>query len=536
MSRGRKPASFSIGSDWEEIFNRSVGHYLQIIIIELGREIGKTNSGQSGEDLLNKIRGIKKKPFSKIEESESPFKIPPHWIWCRIGEVIEFATNLNIETKFSPDTLINYVDIDSIDNKRYKIREVKPNPVSELSSRARRVLKKGHIVYSLVRPYLNNIAIVEEDLENLIGSTGFAVFRGIFVNNRYLKLLLLSPYIRDRYLEMLSGFNSPSISQEQFVLTPLPLPPVSEQDAIVRFLEDLETNSIKENEVYFNREVERKIVAQHKLQLTSSNISTELTHQLSLVQKLRQQLLQEAVQGKLVPQDPSDEPAGILLQKIKAEKERLMKEKKIKKDKNLPEIKAEEIPFEIPEGWVWCRFNDSAIIESNLVSPFKFPNLPHVAPDNIEKNSGKLLTTKTVLEDKVQSANHHFYAGQLIYSKVRPKLNKVAKVDFEGLCSADMYPLRPLINIGFLQYCMLSEYFLTQVDKFDNRVKMPKINQNQLSQIPIPLPPLAEQHRIVQKLEQLLQVCDALQASIQESRGYNEQLLQQVLREALKGE
>lgn len=272
------------------------------------------------------------------------------------------------------------------------------------------------------------------------------------------------------------------------------------------------------------------------LESKGSELSIELTHQLTLVKKLRQQLLHDAVQGKLVEQNATDEAASELLKKIKAEKAKLISEKKLKKEKELPPIKLEEIPFKIPKNWVWCCFAEIVVIESNLVSPFNFPNSPHIAPDNIEKNTGRLLKYITVLEDNVQSANHYFYSGQLIYSKVRPKLNKVVKVDFEGLCSADMYPLRPLVNTDYIQQCMLSTYFLNEVDRFDNRVKMPKINQNQLSQIPIPLPPLAEQNRIVYKLNELMQHCNELEASIKKSESQNEKLLQQVLREALRKE
>jgi type I restriction enzyme, S subunit len=182
---------------------------------------------------------------------------------------------------------------------------------------------------------------------------------------------------------------------------------------------------------------------------------------------------------------------------------------------------------------VWCRFSDIAEIESNLVSPFEFPNHPHIAPDNIEKHTGKLVSFRTVSQDEVKSSNHYFYAGHLIYSKVRPKLNKIIKVDFEGLCSADMYPIKPLINTDYLKFCMLSEYFLIEVDRFDNRVKMPKINQYQLSQIPIPLPPLSAQLRIVSKLNSLMSLCDSLEQSIKQSKSQTEMLLQSVLRESL---
>jgi len=173
-----------------------------------------------------------------------------------LGEVIEFTKNKNIHKDLSPDTLINYVDIDAIDNQRYEIRESKIKPVAELSSRARRILRKGFIMYSLVRPYLNNIAIVEEEKKHYIGSTGFVVFSGILVDNQFLKYILLSDYIRKKYLEFLSGFNSPSISYEQFNSTLLPLPSNAEQKRIVnkighlmKICDELE-QSIQQNQKY----------------------------------------------------------------------------------------------------------------------------------------------------------------------------------------------------------------------------------------------------------------------------------------------
>lgn len=289
-----------------------------------------------------------------------------------------------------------------------------------------------------------------------------------------------------------------------------------------------------EVEIPDNVEEQRKLVSEFLVvESKNTELSNELTHQLDLIKQLRQAFLREAMQGKLVPQDPNDEPASELLKRIKAEKEKLIREGKLKKDKPLPPIRPEEIPFEIPKGWVWVRFGDVVDIQSNLVAPSKFPNHPHVAPDNIEKGTGKLLTYRTVLEDNVQSGNHYFYVGQLLYSKVRPKLNKVVRVDFEGLCSADMYPLMPRLNRDYLLYCMLSEYFLLEVDRFDNRVKMPKINQNQLSQIPVPVPGFGEQAQIANKLDELLNYCDELGESIEKSQTENKQLLEQLLREAI---
>lgn len=122
------------------------------------------------EKLINEKKIKKEKDLPPIKPEEIPYEIPENWVWCRLGEVIKFTDTINIESKLPPTTKINYIDIDAIDNTKYKIRESKLKSVSELSSRARRILRKGYLVYSLVRPYLNNIAIVEEEKDNLIGS------------------------------------------------------------------------------------------------------------------------------------------------------------------------------------------------------------------------------------------------------------------------------------------------------------------------------------------------------------------------------
>lgn len=189
---------------------------------------------------LIKEKKIKKeKDLAPISKEEIPFEIPENWVWCRLGEVIVNTDNLDIQKYLEPSTIINYVDIDAIDNKRQIIRESKKLPVSELSSRARRILKKGQILYSLVRPYLHNLAIVEVEKSNYIGSTGFAVFNCLEVETQFIFRLLLSKYIEDLYLGYMDGFNSPSITHDQFRNTVIPLPPLSEQKAIVEKVESL---------------------------------------------------------------------------------------------------------------------------------------------------------------------------------------------------------------------------------------------------------------------------------------------------------
>ncbi len=198
--------------------------------------------------------------------------------------------------------------------------------------------------------------------------------------------------------------------------------------------------------------------------------------------QLKNSILQWAIQGKLVPQDPNDEPASVLLERIRAEKARLIKEGKIKKDKNetiifrgddnshyekLPNGEVhcidDEIPFEIPSNWCWVRFFSAYKLETNLVNPKQYLDYFHVAPDNIIKAQGKLLKCNTVGEDKVKSNNHLFHKGHIVYSKIRPLLRKAIIAPFDGLCSADMYPLSTIMNLKFALYYLLSDAFNNQV-------------------------------------------------------------------------
>ncbi|MFE6729102.1 N-6 DNA methylase [Streptomyces californicus] len=156
----------------------------------------------------------------------------------------------------------------------------------------------------------------------------------------------------------------------------------------------------------------------------------------------------------------------------------------------------------IPATWAWARFGEVAEIASNLVNPGSYQDTIHVAPDNVEKATGRLLNCRTVGEDGVTSANHYFFAGQILYSKIRPNLSKVVRVDFNGLCSADMYPITPSIDVGYLHGFMLSETFVTAASTLANRVAMPKINQKQLANLFVPLPPESEQKQISALLEQ----------------------------------
>lgn len=290
------------------------------------------NRIQTEKTKLIKEKKIKKeKPLLHITESEKPFELPEGWKWCRLGEVVRFSDNLNIHSEYSSTQLINYVDIDAIDNKKQRIKEPKVLPVKELSSRARRVLKKGDVVYSLVRPYLHNLAIVEIEKDFLIGSTGFAVFKPIFSSTKYLFWLLLSKYIEDLYLKYMDGFNSPSITHEQFTSTAFPLPPAEEQQAIVEKVESLMEKCRALEEEISQSELYAKMLMQSVLKEAFENRTDEaaedtshLTAKLSILPS-RRGFAKLVLAGKIIIEcKDNKELTNIKFQKLQHLAEHLM--------------------------------------------------------------------------------------------------------------------------------------------------------------------------------------------------------------------
>ncbi len=310
------------------------------------------------------------------------------------------------------------------------------------------------------------------------------------------------------------------LQKEKFYDFEIALPPIEEQEDLVKSL----AKSKKSNET----------------------LSTQLTHQLDLVKQLRQAFLREAMQGKLVPQDPTDEPASVLLEKIKAEKARLIQEKKIKKDKPLPPIKEEEIPFDIPENWVWCRLGEIVYDQSYGTSSKAdlSGDVPVLRMGNITTDGKILYSNLKYVSQKIKDLpNLYLENGDLVF-------NRTNSYELVGKCGVfyndESYTLASyLIRIRLGKFSIpnfFSNYINSSLCR-ETQIEPSIIQQNgqanfngtKLSNIITPLPPLSEQKRIVAKLDELMQYCDDLVASIQASQQQNERLLQQVLREALEG-
>ena len=324
-------------------------------------------------------------------------------------------------------------------------------------------------------------------------------------------------------------------------------------DHICKQSSDGTTQRIRlQKEKFFNYEISLPNVSEQfllidnfkKIKFNTTQLSSQLTHQLDLVKKLRQQLLQDAIQGKLAPQNPDDEPASVLLQKIKAKKERLIKEKKLKKEKKLPPIKPEEIPFDIPVSWVWCRLLD--ICETIVDCPHSTPK--YLASEtnyygidtNCINEKGEIIRLRSLSKESYIDRNRRLIPKEndIVYSR-EGSIGLAAFIPpAKNICLGQRVMLfRPqtAINHKYLKFVITEEKYKSRLLAKYRGMGAKHINVGDITASLICVPPLAEQNQIVIKIEQLMQTCDELEASIKQSRQQNEQLLQQVLREALTG-
>ncbi len=504
-------------------------------ILELavrGRLVAQDPADEPASALLARIRAEKarletageirkSKPLAKVKAEEMPFALPEGWVWARFDSVAYIATNST-----NPDDFLDlpHVAPNNIEKGSGKLLEYSTVGEDGVRSVKHRFFA-GQLLYSKIRPNLAKAVLV--DFEGLCSADMYPI--DSFIDRKFLLYFMLSGVFIAMATKQDTRVAMPKINQTELSKIPVPLPPLAEQQRIVERVDSLLAATAALKESLAGAAAERETLtaaALHRLEnaadpaqstaawaLIRENFAA-LIDTTESVAGLKQTILQLAVQGKLVAQEPDDEPAAELLARIRAEKARLEAAGEIRKSKPLAKVKAEEMPFPLPVGWVWCRFDSVAYIATNSTSPDDFLDLPHVAPNNIEKGTGKLLEYSTVGEDGVRSIKHRFFAGQLLYSKIRPNLAKAVLVDFEGLCSADMYPIDCFIDRKYLLYFMLSGVFVDMATRQDTRVAMPKINQTELSKIPVPLPPLAEQQRIVERVEALFARCDGLAAEL----------------------
>ena len=230
---------------------------------------------------------------------------------------------------------------------------------------------------------------------------------------------------------------------------------------------------------------------------------------------LKAKILDLAVRGKLTEQRPEEGSAEELLERIREEKQRLIAEGKLKKEKPLPDITEDEIPFNIPVGWKWVRLGEICDYgKCENANPSQLQSDSWILDlEDIEKGTARILRFYTFSQRNSQSTKHIFKKGDVLYSKLRPYLNKVVIAPQDGFCTSEILPLdfQGAYYNSFAQKLLMSPYFLSTVNMLTYGVKMPRLGKDDAVQILLPLPPLAEQKRIVEKIEQIFRQADTIE-------------------------
>jgi len=410
------------------------------------------------------------------------------------------------------------------DNKEYKqvtvsnTGEIKLRAIKKgagIGTKKQYKIKSGQFIYSRLGIHQGSFGIVPEELNEGIVTGDMPVFeidkKQVFPE--ILIYLLKQSKIKSIFEDLTRGLAQSRIREKYLLDIEIDLPNLKFQKQILKKI-----NSIK-NEI--------------------NGLEQNVSQDENLLSKLRQAILSEAVQGKLVPQNPDDESASELLKKIKKEKEKLIKEGKIKKGKELPAISDDEIPYELPKGWEWCRLGD--VCEYGSSEKIESKNINYetwiLDLEDIEKTTSKLLIKKRFKDKPSKSSKNIFLKGDVLYGKLRPYLDKVIIADEAGVCTTEIIPLRIYKNLivnSYLRYFLKNPNFLAYVDSLTYGVKMPRLGTNDGKLAPFPLPSLSEQRRIVEKVDALMKFCDELELRIKENKVNSEILMNAVLRESFE--
>lgn len=467
-----------------------------------GKLVEQRHEEGTGEELYQQIQAekqrlieekkIKKeKPLAEISEDEIPFDIPESWKWVRLGDCTGYSQT---KPKISPKDITEdmwSLDLEDIQKESGAI--LTRTTASERKITGDKVFfYKGQVLYSKLRPYLKKILIAPD---NGICTPELVPFNTYLVYANYIVYVLRSPHIDYVVNSVTYGVKMPRVGTETMVNLLIPLPPLSEQKRIVAKIEELLPL------------IGRYAVAYEKLEQFNTKFPDDM----------KKSLLQYAIQGKLVEQRPEEGTAEELFARIQEEKQRLIAEKKIKKEKPLPEMTEDEKPFDIPESWKWVRLRDIISVLGDGIhgtpqyddtGKYFFINGNNLVKGEIViksdtkkvsyeefKKYEKPLDESTILVSiNGTIGNYAFYNGEpVILGKSACYFSLISGIDKEYICR--------LLN---------TQHFLDYAVKEATQTTIKNVSLKSMRMLPVPLPPLSEQKRIVEKLEEILPLCERL--------------------------
>ncbi|MEE0510369.1 MAG: restriction endonuclease subunit S [Peptococcaceae bacterium] len=447
----------------------------------------------------------KQKPLPAITDEEKPFEIPESWKWVRLedivvknikrgksptytvkSDVLVFAQKCNTKIGTIDLSLAKYLDVSKID--KYPTEEFMMDGDIILNSTGNGTLGRVGIYRDSNNP--NKLRLVPDSHVTIIRVNKCISLEFVFYCLKYYQ-----PYLEKKGS---GSTNQTELSAESVKVIMLPLPPLAEQQRIVAKIEELLP------------QIDRYEQAWSKLEQFNARFPEDM----------KKSLLQYAIQGKLVEQRPEEGNAEDLYAQIQAEKQRLIAEKKIKKQKPLPEITDDEKPFEIPESWKWVRLGE-------IVTVLGGKRIPAGRKLTTENTGYKYIRVSdmkngTVLSDDIlyvpkdiyPTISRYIINKEDVYITVAGTIGRIGKIP-EALDGANLTEnadrlVFSLLDQDWLIKCLESDIIQSQIINVTTKVGQPKLAIKRIQDLLIPLPPFAEQKRIVEKLEQLLPLCEQL--------------------------
>ena len=457
---------------------------------ELFKEIQKET-----KKLIKEGKLKKQKVLPEITEDEIPFDIPKTWKWVRLGQLVTVYGGKRIPAgrKLSL-TKTEHVYIRVSDMKDGYVSTEKlhyvPNDIYEKISNY--IITKED-VFITVAGTIGRVGKIPHELDgaNLTENADRLVFS--IINQDWLIKALQSNLVQQQIKNVTTKVGQPKLAINKIQMIVIPIPPLAEQKRIVENIEELLPL------------VEKYEKAWTRLEELNKKFPFDM----------KKSILEEAIKGKLVKQRKEEGTGEELSKEIQKEKKKLLEEGKIKKQKTLPEISEDEIPFDIPENWKWVRLGEiSTYSQSKTKIKISDIDTPMWSLDleDIEKESGKIISRITTKNRKFSGEKIIFNNGQILFSKLRPYLKKILVAPDNGVCSSEIVPFDMIGNCDsrYIVYVLKSAYVDFFINSVTYGVKMPRVGTETMTKLLIPLPPLAEQKRIVEKIEEFLPLCEKL--------------------------
>ena len=458
--------------------------------------------------------------FSILSDNDD---LPMGWVKTTVGQVI-LPYETEQPTK-KPDTEFTYIDISSIDNSTQTITDPKTFLGKDAPSRARRIVKEGDVLFSTVRTYLKNIALVSDKLDGALTSTGIAVLRPAkFVDSNWLFRFVTSENFVQEVGKSMDGSLYPAVTDKDVSDAPITLPPLNEQRRIVEKVEALMARSRKAKEA--------------------------LDAIPKLIEQFRQSVLAAAFRGDLTAdwreQNPNIEPASVLLAKS-LQKRRFLAEhgetqtRKIKYKEPIELI--QETPFSIPETWTWASADQisSQITDGEHIQPpYQVEGLPMLSAKHVRNGYVDMSDLKFISKKDFEKAALRCFPqnGDILIVSVGATTGRAAIVsDCQPFVIVrSVLLLKPLLSPMFLYYWISSSYCQDWISKASGSTAQPHFYINDNKRMPIPLPPEEELEEIVRRVERMFVKIQRIEQECNKAMKLYEQLHQSILSKAFKGE